>query len=67
MNHLKLGLTALSLATELEFQFWAISDMEWQGIFWFLIPGVIKGPLYGFWGMKFYSTETQNRVISLGN
>ena len=41
--------------------------MEWQEIFWFLIPGFIQWPCYGPWGVKYYSTETQKMAISLWN
>ena len=54
----KHGLTAFSLVIELAYQVWAISDMQWPEIFWFLIPGVIHWPFYGPWGVKYHSTET---------
>ena len=41
--------------------------MEWQGIFWFLIPGVKQWPFLWPLGVKYHSTETQNKAISLGN
>ena len=45
----------------------AIWDIEWQGIFWFLIPGVKQWPFLWPLGVTYHSTETQNKAISLGN